>query len=481
MKLNVNPEFPVGCLIVDGTKASKVVAIVKDSAVLRPVSADANAMQDFLMSTAEIREHAKRVDFEIKFSTSAYMQGSGLVDPKDVPFVAFDEEEKMRAIFGAACCMALEELRNEGLIRITAPSIDENHDLVSKRTQEVFRRFLGVTRRGNRKHVGFDVPYGQTLVKQYNAYTHEAFDPSDFWTKHSKAGRKKKTFDQWVMDLMAEAYSPYRDQREPKLIRCYERLQGMLLDANRERLATVPGFEPVKVSERKFREYAANQKPTAVKVSRKGQHESARLNRCGIGEIAARMIGESVEIDECELPLWVFLEKTGMHKVFGPETMRQLKLEAQDPKKGKVWVLVAVDVATGMPLAFHLAKSQNADDSIELLRRLVSDKTKLAQDAGCKNPPPPPVRPYMVTMDTGSGLWNNSVPRAILSLGGWFRYGRTKSATDKAFVERFFATLGSDIVKALHGYNGQGPGTKTEYDGQDMTVMMTCPPWVPHS
>lgn len=52
-----------------------------------------------------------------------------------------------------------------------------------------------------------------------------------------------------------------------------------------------------------------------------------------------------------------------------------------------------------------------------------------------------------------------------------FRFGRTKSPSDKAFIERFFATLGSDSMKALHGYNGQGPGKQTEYDGQDMPVM----------
>jgi hypothetical protein len=233
----------------------------------------------------------------------------------------------------------------------------------------------------------------------------------------------------------------------------------------------MPGHEDMKVSERKFREFAASFSSTAVQVSRKGVDEMKRTMRCGVGEISARMIGEVVHIDECELPLWVFLEKTGLNRVVGEATMRQLKKEAESTATGKVWILVAVDVATGAPLAFHLARSPNADDTIELLRRLVSDKTALAQAAGCKYAPPPPIRPYMVVMDTGSGLWNNLVPKSILSLQGAFRYGRTKSPSDKAFVERFFATLGSDVMKALHGYNGQGPDKKTDYDGQDMAVM----------
>lgn len=52
-----------------------------------------------------------------------------------------------------------------------------------------------------------------------------------------------------------------------------------------------------------------------------------------------------------------------------------------------------------------------------------------------------------------------------------FRYGGTKTPTDKAFFERFFATLGADIVRALHGYSGGGSGSETDYDGQDMTVL----------
>jgi hypothetical protein len=105
------------------------------------------------------------------------------------------------------------------------------------------------------------------------------------------------------------------------------------------------------------------------------------------------------------------------------------------------------------------------------LQQFVSDKTQLAGDAGCENPPLPAVHPFIIMMDTGPGLWNNTVPYGILSLGAMFRFGRIKSPSDKLFIERYFATLGADIMKALHGYNGQGPGKQTEYEGKVLTVM----------
>lgn len=196
-----------------------------------------------------------------------------------------------------------------------------------------------------------------------------------------------------------------------------------------------------------------------------------RNMRTGVGETIARMVGEVVQIDECELPLWVFLKETGLHKVVGDRTMEQLRKEAENEDVVKVWILVAVDVATGRPLAFHIARSQNANDTLELIRRLVSDKTKLAREAGCIHQPAPAVRPFQIVMDTGSGLWNQFVPTAILAIGGMFKFGRTKSPSDKAFIERFFKNMGDDIVPSLHGNSGKGPGSETDYDGKDMAVL----------
>lgn len=465
------PEFPIGCLFVQDTKTSRLVAMVDDLAVLRPTGSDANDNQDFTMTVEQIRENMKRVDFEIKFPTAAFMKGATALGTGADQYVDLDDEAKQKVLFCLCSCIALGELERERKVKITESWIDANHHDVEKRIEKRYRIASGTPRRGNAKRNGYVVPAGETLLTQYNKFLSDSFDPVDLDTKHGNAGRPKKEFPQYILDLMQEAVDPFLDGREPKLIRRYEMLKGMVQKTNRERSATVPGHIDVKVSERKFREFAKSLDPTAVKIGRKGWNEMKRVMRSGFGELKARMIAEAIEIDECEMPLWTFLEDTGLDKVVGEKTMRQLKSEAKQSNVGKIWILVAVDVATGAPLAFHLAKNPNSDDTLELLRRLVSDKSQLAREAGCENAPPPAVRPFMIVMDTGSGLWNNIVPHAILSLGAMFRFGRTKSPSDKAFIERFFATLGSDIMKALHGYNGQGPGKQTEYDGQDMTVM----------
>jgi len=465
------PEFPIGCLFVQDTKVSRLIAMVDGLAVLRPTGSDANDNQDFTMTVDQIRENMKRVDFEIKFPTAAFMKGATALGTGGDQYVDLDDEAKQKILFCLCSCIVLEELERENKFKITEAWIDANHHDVEKRIEKLYRKVSGTPKRGNAKRNGYVVPAGETLLKQYKKYLSDSFDPVDLDTKHSNAGRKRTEFPQWTIDLMEEAVKDFLDGREKYLLRCYEMLQGMMLQANRERAITVPGHTDVQVSETKCRAFAASMDPTAVKIGRKGWDEMKRAMRSGFGELKARMIAEAIQIDECQMPLWTFLNMTGLDKVVGDHTMRQLKKEAQQGDVGKIWILVAVDVATGAPLAFHLAKNPNSDDTLELLRRLVSDKTQLAREAGCENAPAPAVRPFMIMMDTGSGLWNNTVPHAILSLGAMFRFGRTKSPSDKAFIERFFATLGSDIMKALHGYNGQGPGKQTEYDGQEMTVM----------
>jgi hypothetical protein len=465
------PKIPVGSLFVEGTKMSRLIAMVGNSAILRPVGADANDMQDFMMTGEEIIANQKQVSFEIKFPSASYMREATALHTGGVQFVDLADEAQQKVLFSICCCIVLENLRAADKIKITEPSLDEHHALIEQRVHELYRNVSGEKKRGNMRHLGFEVPGGRTLLDQYNTYHQEFFNPTDLAPKHSNAGRPRKEIPQWVMDEMEAALRPHLDGREPHLIRCYEMLQGKLLEMNAELARTQPGFGEIKVSDRKFREFAASFKSTAIAVTRKGWDEMVRSMRSGLGETKALFIGEVVDIDECEMPLWVFLEKSGLYKVFGDQTMRQLKKEAAQNGVGKIWILVAVDRATGAPLAFHLAKSPNADDTLELLRRLVSDKTALAREAGCEHAPSEPVRPNLIVMDTGSGLWNNVVPRAILALGGSFRFSRTKTPTDKPFVERHFATLGSDIMKALHGYNGQGPGKMTGYNGQEMTVM----------
>lgn len=465
------PKFPVGTVVTEGNKSSRIIAILDDMAVMRPTTADANDHLDFFMSLEDLTSKMNAVDFEIDLPQLQSLHGSTALPKNGPDYIDLDDEEQLKVLFELCAMLVLQEYLNNGLKKVTEAWINDHHEVIGGKVKKRFRQLIGQAQRKSKSTISFDLPGGKKLASQFKDYKSEFFNPSDFATKHGRAGRPEKEFPEWVNRLIDESASDYCDGREKTVKHGYTLLEGQLLEENARRAQIYPGHEDIKVSETKYRKIVKAMPKTAVMATRKGRAEMIRNMRSGLGETIARMVGEVIQIDECELPLWVFLEKTGLHHVVGERTMKQLRKEAENESVGKVWILVAYDVATGRPLAFNIARSQSANDTLELIRRLVSDKTKLAREAGCQHAPPPAIRPFQIVMDTGSGLWNRYVPTAILSLGAMFRFGRTKSPTDKAFIERFFATLGSDIVRALHGHSGNGPGSETDYDGKEMTAL----------
>lgn len=113
------PEFPIGCLFVQDTKTSRLVAMVDGLAVLRPTGSGANDNQDFTMTVEQIRENMKRVDFEIKFPTAAFMKGATALGTGADQYVDLDDEAKQKILFCLCSCIALEELDREGKFKIT--------------------------------------------------------------------------------------------------------------------------------------------------------------------------------------------------------------------------------------------------------------------------------------------------------------------------------------------------------------------------
>ena len=471
MTKQYTPMIPIGTEVVDGTKRFRIIAILEGIAVMRPEAANANDYQDFGMPVEDIQKKMNAVDFELIPPPIKTLYGSTAL-PKNRPrLVDLSDAEQLKVLFNTAAMLVLEEYNQKFGMKITEKWIDANHGKVSQKTEKLFREATGRKRRSSTAVKSFDLPAGKKLARMYKDFQADFFDPADLATGHSRAGRKPVEYPDWVMELIRKSADKYLDGREKSLKDAFLRLLGSLQEENAKRRGIFPGHEDVSVSESKYRRLVNAMPSAAVMATRKGRDEMLRSMRAGIGEMIALMIGEGVQFDECEVELWVFLEKTGLHRVVGERTMRQLRKEAENGTIGKVWILVAYDVASGAPLAFHIARSQNADDTLELIRRLVSDKTKLAREAGCKHPPPPAVRPFLIVMDTGSGFWNGVVPTAILKLGAMFRFGRTKSPTDKAFIERFFGTLGDDVFRALHGHSGNGPGSVSAYDGQEMAVM----------
>ncbi|OWK24003.1 hypothetical protein AJ87_26950 [Rhizobium yanglingense] len=75
----------------------------------------------------------------------------------------------------------------------------------------------------------------------------------------------------------------------------------------------------------------------------------------------------------------------------------------------RVWVVVAIDLATRYILAMKFCTAPNAQTTIDVIRMMMEDKRELSQYAGALSPWIGRCRPEMIYTDAGSGLVNDEV------------------------------------------------------------------------
>lgn len=471
MSAQIKPNILPGYLVTEGSRVERVISVMKDHVLLRPIHAAADDMQDVMVPLEHLYAKLGAVDFGISPGDPDEVGNNRAIGRGRTKFNDLKSEDQFQVMFTYCICLAIDDLRAKIPGKVTEAWCEEHWDQINTTAENKFLECSGQTKKGKRKKVSYTAPCAKVLAADYAAYNSGRFYPDDHAPQRARAGRKPTEIPDWARAIIMAGLQKYLDGREVEAIRCFEVIRGALILENARLETENLLHKPYELARSKFYEIVNEIKPSEAKAKRRGIDEIKRILQTGLPDMRALVYGEIIQIDEYEMPLWVFLEKTGLHVVVGARTMEQLRKEAESTEIAKVWLLMAKDVATGRIVAFNLGRNPNAEDTLELLRRLVSDTSHIAKAAGCENAPPPPVRPQVIIMDTGPGFWNNIVPLAILRLGASFKYGRAKSPKDKASIESSFGGLGKDIMKLAHGYNGAGPGKQTGYSGPEMAVL----------
>lgn len=142
------------------------------------------------------------------------------------------------------------------------------------------------------------------------------------------------------------------------------------------------------------------------------------------------------------------------------ETLEQIDGEIRK----RFHLLVLIDVATRMVLAWIISEQPSAEATLALLRMATRDKSREKIIYGCEGETAPAMGLGMIKNDNGTGLRNATVKEATLGLGTASTDVRTSSPTDKAVIERLFGTTESMLMKVVHGYTGRKPGDLPGYD-----------------
>lgn len=210
---------------------------------------------------------------------------------------------------------------------------------------------------------------------------------------------------------------------------------------------------------------------TELDIIQKGKRQTQNSRGRGSTDYRALLVGEYVEIDECRLSLLACAKKRGIWEKLSDE-QREILEEIDDKICSRYTLVVVIDVASGMPLAWVLTEHPNTEATLEALRMATRDKTREKDKYGCCFTPMPAMRIGHIKNDNGTALRNRTIKQAILGIGAMNTDARVGVATDKPYVERLFGTTESRLLKLIDGYTGRKAGDMKEYDANAQALLV---------
>jgi putative transposase len=194
-----------------------------------------------------------------------------------------------------------------------------------------------------------------------------------------------------------------------------------------------------------------------VVFARRGERYAKEMFGLNAGSVEATVPGQLVQMDYVKIDLITFLSTTGIY-AFMPE-------ELQDAIPAvRLWVCVAIDVATRSVLAMKASLTPNPKDVIECLRLMMTDKRDLSEAVGAETPWIAAVVPVVVEMDNGVEFIDDDVIAAFKKAGVGLERKRAKHPSDRPMIESLFATIGPLMTQFFDGRTFRSIAERGNYD-----------------
>ncbi|ULB09625.1 transposase family protein [Cereibacter azotoformans] len=203
--------------------------------------------------------------------------------------------------------------------------------------------------------------------------------------------------------------------------------------------------------------------PTEFLIATKGERHARNKRGRGSTDIRALTVGEFVEIDECKASLVTSAKANRIWERLSVEDRAALE-KIDEEIRLRFIILVMIDVASRMPLAWIISDQPKAEATLALYRMATRDKIREKTIYGCEGDPVPAVGLGNVRMDNGTGLRNSTCVEAVVGIGGTNTTVRVAASADKPYIERMLGTTESVLFKLIHGYTGRRPGDLPGYD-----------------
>lgn len=389
---------------------------------------------------------------------------------------SLSEEQRELGRFHFALCKGMEAYRARLRAEHNNPGFRLSHRIAD--TDDA-RRFIAVVAApifGKKIHLnpprggkskGYCVYHGRTLMKYFQIFESLQADetPVDALVTldHLKGNRTVRICNQ-LRKLMTEAWEHIGlDLKGPSVSNVRKHLETRIWQENEKRIRNALP-ELVVPSDRTIKKHRDSLiTPTEYLIATQGRRHARNKRGRGSTDLRALLIGELGEMDECKISLVMSAKRAGLWEQMSDEDKGAIEA-LEKYIKSRFWILVMIDVASRMPLAWVIAENPNAEATLALLRMATRDKTREKLFHGCTGEPAAAVGLLHVKNDNGTGLRNAAVVGALMGSGSINTTTRAYASTDRPHIERLNGTLEMDVVKLLHGYTGRKPGELPGYD-----------------
>ncbi len=376
------------------------------------------------------------------------------------------EEERENVKFRAALCHAMSEIEGrEGRLtegRLNTPQVRRE---IEETAGTIFGQKIGrAEMRGGRAKLAWPLPKGRTLLKYLRIFKDEGAHSVSLQDRHRLKGNRSGRVTHDVRLLMTEASKVWLTERKPSMAVAHAELRDLIESKNRLRRSR--GLKDLQVpSLATLRAHIMKNVPSIARhIARNGEKDAHNKRGPGSTDVRAQMLGELVEIDECKLSIIVGIKEAGQWEELD-EVQRARLVELEDGiRKQRIYLVLMLDVATRMPLAWVLTDQPRADATMAAFGMATRSKEREQQKYGCLREAAPAVGLAMVRNDNGPGLRNSVTKTAMAGIGTTSVDMRTHRSADKPFVERMFGTLETELISRLTGYTGNAPGALPAYD-----------------
>ncbi len=384
-------------------------------------------------------------------------------------------EAQEESAFRVAICMGMqmvqERLRLETgkpRLRLNWRSIDRLRPEICDIAKTLFGKQIYLNGpRGGRKGDRWTLHKGRRLIDIFQDYEalQEGERPKDALAPlYHLQGNRDPRIPHRARELMTAAWEQAGlDLKSPSLANVHDRLELLIHEENVRRarndlpVLIVPSVSTL----RAHREQHLSD--TAYLNATKGSTVARNRRGRGSTDIRALLVGEYVEIDECKASLVLSSKVAGIWERLS-KSQREALREIDEIIRKRLYILVMIDVATRMPLAWVISDQPRAEATLQLFRMATRSKEREARKYGCEGQAINGVGVGYVKNDNGPGLRNATTIGTLVGLGIINIVSRAYAATDKPYIERLFGTVESVLLKLIHGYTGRKAGELPGYD-----------------